>query len=82
MRFVFVVYKIKIILSFLSSFVVKVRKDGELSVECSINLDISEDPSSCGYSGYVKEPCFHLYTTLRSVKKPSLLKNFGDASWT
>ena len=81
-RYVSVVDRIEIVPSCLSSFVAKVRKDRELPVEYSVDLDNPGNPCSCGYFGDMKEPCSHLYAALRSVSKLSLLKTLCDASCT
>ncbi|CCI48369.1 unnamed protein product [Albugo candida] len=81
-RYVSVVDMIEIVPSCLSFFVVKVRMDGELPVEYSLDLDNPENPCSRGYFGDMKRPCSHLYVALRSVNKLSLLNTFCDASWT
>lgn len=61
---------------------VKLRKDGELRVEYSVDLDNYENLCSCGYFGYMKRPCSHSYADFRSVNKLSLLKPSCDLSWT
>ena len=81
-HYVSVVDRIEIVPSWLSSFVVKVRKDGEIPVEYSVDLGNPENPRFCGYFGDMKGPCSHLYVALRSVNELSLLKTFCDVLWT
>lgn len=74
--------KIEIIPACSSSFIAKVRKEGQLPVEYAVDLDKRESPCSCGCFEYVKAPCAHVVAALKSVNKLSLLSSFFDDSWT
>lgn len=61
---------------------VKVRKNGELLVEYSVDLDNPESQYSCGFFGDMKGSCYPLYAAFLSVNKLSLLITICDKSWT
>lgn len=63
-RFVSVVDKHEIIPSCLSSFVAKVRKDGELNLDYSVDLENPKNPCFCGYFGDMNGTCSHLNAAL------------------
>ena len=77
-----VVDKPEIIPSCLSSFVAKVRKNGELTLDYSVDLDNSKNPCSCGYFGDMNGTCSHLYADLgirqQAVATQAFLRCFVD----
>lgn len=77
-----VVDKIEILPSCATSFVARVKKDSDLPVEYTVDLDDRNSLCSCGYYKCMKAPCVHVIAALKCVNKLSLLWSFFDDTWS